>query len=297
MSCKRALQCLFASLLVGYLIFLYHFSGGSGDRDADPTFVPPNDRSRRAAWQHSKSGKRYHGLDSRRSGEGDAAIPPPGYYNDDGNIDDGEKRSSPGWKFWSNSDSSSNSHVVSIHDYAFKEPKQRPREVYNEPSSSNPAYLRAEQWSREHLQSAKSAREGRRTQRRRRTRPPQIPMPTAVGGMQKTSNGNDAVRPLWYKLDYSSEGTISMVQKRWRGDGGSSRHNHNIDAKAEDGAAFNTKYPLCGIHAQEASKFHPQNYLPPHASPTSTTTSSTDQRIVPSAIPEAVKTGTDLFNR
>eukprot|EP00579_Thalassiosira_antarctica_P015544 CAMPEP_0201947908 /NCGR_PEP_ID=MMETSP0903-20130614/55184_1 /ASSEMBLY_ACC=CAM_ASM_000552 /TAXON_ID=420261 /ORGANISM="Thalassiosira antarctica, Strain CCMP982" /LENGTH=920 /DNA_ID=CAMNT_0048491069 /DNA_START=75 /DNA_END=2834 /DNA_ORIENTATION=+ len=242
---KRAVQCFFASVLFGYLIFLYlaqnRYHWGKEPR---PDHVVDNGFRRPS---QAKSGK--HGPSQAMRAKGGKN----GLYLDSGRVAAKLANVRSGDEGFDDGDSSKRVHQTAqfltltikndkldrptsslnaIHDYSFKSAgRQQSKQAYKEPST--PAFQRALEWSQLPLQNAKTARADRLKQRRKRTKPP---------AKQKSN-----AAPLWYKLDYSSEGTITSMQQRWQDDATSSETESDISS-------------LCGTHAQEAAKHHPQNY-------------------------------------
>ncbi|KAL7538596.1 hypothetical protein ACHAXR_008667, partial [Thalassiosira sp. AJA248-18] len=302
---KRMLQCLFLILVIGYLLFLYlaqyHYEKqqqqlhqqrggrvGVGDFGHHHHHHPPSTTMTSSLSSRAKAGKQQQSV----ADWGDAAKRPTSTHgsgsggkweneqtkaatavNGNARRDAQQNQLAPPAADYSNNNS------PPIHDYSFQRPRNNQGEPIllqpyhkEEPSSTTPAFQRAYEWSRQPLQNANKAREDRRRGRRQRTKPPSA----ASGGGGKKTKSSDSM-PLWYKLDYSSEDTISSIQQRWMVNDGhddekdnasssaasnADNSNHNIhNGDANDSPP--NKYPLCGIHAQAASKHHPANYLPP----------------------------------
>ncbi|KAL7464977.1 hypothetical protein ACHAXS_009235 [Conticribra weissflogii] len=123
---------------------------------------------------------------------------------------------------------------------------------YEEPST--PAFRRAEDWASRHIQNWQTRQSLTMERRRRRTTPP--------------SNGGSSTTPRWYRLDHLAPDAIATWHRRWRkqNDDMDRRDNH-MDERGnphdhDDDPINPDSFPLCGAHAKDAAKHHPQNYHP-----------------------------------
>jgi hypothetical protein len=144
-----------------------------------------------------------------------------------------------------------NKHVSS--NFAF-DPKQQTR--YEQPTESIQAHKRAQQWAQTHLDNAIEATKTRRAQRVKMTSGPNNNLSNLdmerIGAV-KTRSG---VMPVWYELNHLTKETMVSLHQRWNE--GDSSSNSASDANDYSDADFQ----LCGLHANEAARHHPQNYYP-----------------------------------
>lgn len=231
---KRLAQCCSVLIVAGYLLFLYMAKNRYDWNSHEHR--PPDNQSPLVLG--GKTGKINHGttdVENWRAklstkGNGDAKS---GKFSPK-KLDDGET------VYRSKTDSMKSRPVEKkpLSDYAFRSVDSSKGRAYKE--ASTPAFQRALEWSKHPLSKAKKARADRLKRRRQRTTPP---------------FGKKSITPLWYKLEYDSEGTISSVYERWASDDSTKKNDDNLD----------TSYALCGSHAVEAAKHHPQNYFPPNS--------------------------------
>ncbi|KAL3826664.1 hypothetical protein ACHAXA_001187 [Cyclostephanos tholiformis] len=135
-----------------------------------------------------------------------------------------------------------NNMLGDMRDYLFKVagrrlPQQQQRQRFEE---------RAVRWStKDPLRNALMETADRRKDRRLRTKPP-----------KNVSNHHR----LWYKLGHSSIDTIASLQSRWKENVASNAEAAATNHKQAAQAVINAS-KLCGAHAREAAKYHPENFL------------------------------------
>ena len=157
--------------------------------------------------------------------------------------------------------------IGDMHDYVFKPTSSTGHKKSPNNHSSSIASQHEHtimEWSSTSLQHAKMVVNQRRQHRRDRT----IPPPT---NFKQSNDGSSTggTLPLWYKLHLSFIGgyhTLLSLHSRWKEQSSSSDDDDNDDdgnsstATTTTSSAIDTS-TLCGMHAQEAAKHHPKNYI------------------------------------
>ena len=286
---KRIIQCLFLSLIGGYILFLYlaqnHYynkhndnhqfgeKSGGGEHDYWSVANDRNDENVK-----SRSGGRLMKKDEFVV-TSSHHNPPQGTDTEGGTIKQRSPRKmfhqinqnqqqhhddtfsdkyNSGGKRGDNKSSLNNvpakkrreRPVGNMHDYIFKQMEQHPQEEEQSTTSNKSINV----LSKDAFQKLQKARTNRRKDRMVRTTPPST-----------SSSSTTTTIPLWYKLDYSSEDTIKSIQSRWRNVEEDDQKNDNVDEKQVDDIDPSS---LCGSYAKEAAKHYPQNY--PHHTTTTT---------------------------
>ncbi len=219
---KKMAKCSFFASLLGYVAFLYLAQNHYRKKGEQPSYGQNNDRL--LTGQFHKGDDAKHDLKSNPSWKDRRRQQYPLAQEDRSTL--GVPLSRP---------------LGDMHDYIFKPAaaagNKSPKKIASENSvlASNSI-----QWSSNSLQHSKQVADQRRKNRKQRTIPPKI---------NKQSNGI----PLWYALHHSTEDTILSLYSRWK--------EANDDSTSAAMTAAIDPSILCGMHAQEAAKHHPKNYL------------------------------------
>lgn len=265
---KKLAQCAFVLLILGYWLFFYlaqkHYMtneegvGQYGNRGHRGRLLPPSQSDRDS---HSRDGGNVdhsRTLPSRGRGEHDS----PGGERLDGDGDSpiGSLQLPQADSHGSNAVdrhatldgvSPANELLGDMRDYLFKAGGHPSQQQRKQRSSEE----RAIRWStKDPLRNAMMAEAYRRKDRRLRTRPPK--------------NVNIHHR-LWYKLSHSTADTIASLQSRWGGEDGAASDGTATTVAENDMLAAQAAIDaskLCGAHAREAAKYHPENFLLPPSS-------------------------------
>jgi hypothetical protein len=258
---KRLAQCAFVSTILGYLLFFYlaqnHYIRNVEDDDHRDLLLPQSQNDHDSYSRDGRKGDHARPLPSGSSGEdgllggseflGDGNPPigrlPP-LQADSHGSNTMDHHATP------NDVAPANELLGDMRDYLLKAAVHRLPQHQQKQRLSDERSIR---WStKDPLRNAMTAAADRRKDRRLRTRPPK--------------NANNHHR-LWYKLSHSSVDTISALQSRWGDDAGSAGNATTVienGKQAARGAIDASK--LCGAHAKEAAKYHPENFLLPPSS-------------------------------
>ena len=265
---KKLAQCAFVLLILGYLLFFYlaqkHYMT---NEEGVGQYANRGHRDRLLPGSHSRDGGNVdhsrtlpsrgredddspggNGLDGDGDGDGDGDPPIASLQ-----LSQAESRGSNALDRHATLDgvSPTNEMLGDMRDYLFKAGGYRSQQQRKQRSAEE----RAIRWStKDPLRNAQMAAADRRKDRRLRTRPPK--------------NVNNHHR-LWYKLSHWTVDTTASLQSRWGGDDGADSvgtattdtGNEKLAAQAAIDAS-----ELCGAHAREAAKYHPENFLLPPSS-------------------------------